>query len=166
MAAASRHDIGDCPVCGDKIKAYSIVDANLYQFHPCECKSWSWTVANYKFIGGSARREGIVEDCSPAAKLIRHAANEEYMSLANLFKAAKLFEDMIERRDFVKRVYGDTYASKIEIPKAIIRSIKDRTGKPTLEVGLELAKKAMEDGHGEAINPIVAAVVDLCEGGE
>jgi hypothetical protein len=36
----------------------------------------------------------------------------------------------------------------------------------SVEVGLELAKKALEDGHGEAINPIIAAAVDLCEGGE
>lgn len=146
------HVLGDCPVCGDPVRGYS-VDEGIYRFMPCECKTRSWIYEGGKFVGRSSRLEDVIEDCSPAAKLIR-------------FKAAKLSEDMIERRDFVKRIYGDTYVSKIEIPKTIIRSIKARTGKTTLEVGLELAKKALEDGHGEAINPIIAAAVDLCEGGE
>jgi hypothetical protein len=88
------------------------------------------------------------------------------MSIQHLLKASRLSDDMIERRDLVRRLYGDRYDSFVETPKTLIRSIKQRKGGTTLSVGLELAKKAVEDGHGAAVTPIVAAVVDMVQAGE
>lgn len=86
--------------------------------------------------------------------------------MRDLLKASIVTKDLIERRDLVKRIYGAEYAAKIETPKALLRSVAARKGIPVIAACLEVAQKAIADGHGEAVNPLIAAAVDLVEAGK
>ena len=86
--------------------------------------------------------------------------------MSHLLKACSVTYQMIERRDYVKRIYGDQYAIKMRIPTSIIRGVKKDTGKSTLDAGLEVGQKAIADGNRDAVNLIIAAMVDMIEAGE
>lgn len=81
----------------------------------------------------------------------------------DLFKAVKVSADMIERRDFVRRIYGDKYQGHVASAKQIVKAISERDDKPILAAALWICEKAMRDGHGESINMVIAAAVELCE---
>jgi hypothetical protein len=80
-----------------------------------------------------------------------------------MVKALRITADMIERRDFVKRLYGDRYESAVGEAKKIVSGIADRDGKTVVQAALFIANKAIIDGHGEAVSMIIAAAVELCE---
>lgn len=80
-----------------------------------------------------------------------------------MIKALRLTADMIERRDTVKRMYGDRYEEAVGKAKKIVSGIADRDGKTVMQAALFIANKSVIDGHGEAVNMIIAAAVELRE---
>lgn len=85
------------------------------------------------------------------------------MPLSHLFKAVEITAEMVRRRDFVRTIYGDSYAEKTRLPREIIL-VAARLGKKTnMQAALEICEEALSSGNGSAINPVIAALVDLCE---
>jgi hypothetical protein len=83
--------------------------------------------------------------------------------LPHYLRAVKLTADMVERRDLLKRLHGDKYRERTERARSIIKAVAQRDGVGVVEAAMNICKKAAEDGHGEAITVVVAALVDLCE---
>lgn len=60
MAIPFYDDIGGCPICSNPIHGYTVDrETALYTFLPCQCTSWTWTVRDGKFIGGSAKELSV-----------------------------------------------------------------------------------------------------------
>lgn len=85
------------------------------------------------------------------------------MSLSHILKAASITSEMIDRRDTLKRLYGDRYAERTKDARVIVHGIAKRDGKSILEAALWIARRAVEDGNGGAVNVVIAVAVDLCE---
>ena len=83
------------------------------------------------------------------------------MSLKNLLTAATVTAEMIERRDRCKELYGSDYALKIKLAQDIVKSVAAQHKLSILEAALKICKTAVEDGHGSAVNMVIAAAVDL-----
>jgi hypothetical protein len=86
------------------------------------------------------------------------------MTLSHLFKSATLAQEMLTRRDYLKRLYGESYAVHIGDAKRIVLAIASRDKKPIMETALWLCERAVREGHGSVVNFIVAAACDLIEG--
>lgn len=78
------------------------------------------------------------------------------MSLSHLIKAAGVSVDMIDRRDLVKRLYGDRYDSYVETPKVLIRAYGKKHGLGTLASALAIATDAIAKGHGSVLSPLLS----------
>lgn len=88
------------------------------------------------------------------------------MTLDHLSKAVGITREMIERRDFLRRIYGDKFEQKIVQPKAILKNLSSKTGKPLVQTALHVCQRAHADGcEGITISWFIAALVELMEGG-
>ena len=85
------------------------------------------------------------------------------MTTESLTKALGITLDMIERRDQVRRLWGDRYEAKVAPAKAMIKKYADRHGKSLAATALDLCRPELY--RGISVGIIVAALVDLCEGG-
>lgn len=71
--------------------------------------------------------------------------------------------EMIARRDFMKRIYGDRYETHIAEIKQIVRSVAEKDGISVVSAALKICKQAVADGRPGVVNGVIAAAVDLCE---
>lgn len=87
------------------------------------------------------------------------------MTFEHLAKAAGLTREMIARRDQLLRLYPDTFEQKIKEPKELLKRLSDKSGQSLVKTALHLCQKAAADRQGPAISWIIAALVELTEGG-
>ena len=88
------------------------------------------------------------------------------MNLPHFSKAITLTADMIEQRDCLRALCGDRYEKCIAPVRQIIRGYAAEKGLQLLPATLELCQRALENGSGGAFITLIAAVVDLMEGGK
>jgi hypothetical protein len=85
------------------------------------------------------------------------------MPLGEFAKAVQVTQEMIDRRETVRRIAGDRYAEVTDIPRQILLAKAKADGKSILATGLDVCQTALRDGHGTAVGPVIAAMVDLIE---
>lgn len=86
------------------------------------------------------------------------------MSLPHLWNAVTVSDEMIRRRDTVKRLYGTSYERHVADAKRIVQGVMDRDKLGAIQAALSICKQAVLDGQGAAVNMVISAAVDLCEG--
>jgi hypothetical protein len=86
--------------------------------------------------------------------------------MSHLMKAAKIANDMEERRQLMHSVYGDNYASVTKTARGLIKIVAEREGKSIIQAALSLGVQAEKDGHGAAVSLLIAAALDLIEEGK
>jgi hypothetical protein len=88
------------------------------------------------------------------------------MTLAHIARAVRVNDDMIRRRDNVRALFApERYAAETAKCRRLIRFVMERDGLQALGAALKLCQDALEKGHGGAVNVLIAAVVDMIEGG-
>lgn len=70
---------------------------------------------------------------------------------------------MIEARDQLRRVSGDSYETRVAPVRDLLRGIAKNSGQTILSVGQEAAKTAQDSGEDMAAWGIIAATVDCLE---
>jgi len=83
--------------------------------------------------------------------------------LSHLLRATSITADMIERRDYVRSVCKDRYAEVTSDARRIIQDVAKQQKKSLVEACIQICKDAVKNGHGTAVNVVIAATVDLYE---
>lgn len=83
--------------------------------------------------------------------------------MTHLMQAFELANELIRRRDVLRKVYGNLYAGRQQPYRELLKSITAREGCTFLAAAQKVCNQALADGHEEVINPLIAAAVDLSE---
>ena len=87
------------------------------------------------------------------------------MTFRQLLKAASLTEQMVERRDGIRRMLGAKYETDVAPAKRIVRAVAERDRVSVIQAALRICERAMAGGCGGAVGLVVSAAVELCEEG-
>lgn len=83
--------------------------------------------------------------------------------ISHLLRAATLTAEMLSRRDRVRDLLGPKYADATAAARRVIEAVAARDGIGHLQAALKICEQAARDGHGGAVNTVIAAAVDMCE---
>jgi hypothetical protein len=88
------------------------------------------------------------------------------MRVKHLLQAVAVTKEMLDRRNLVKLILRDKYAESTREARRIIQAIAKRDNLEILPDALFICKRAVEEGHGDAVDTVIAAAVDLIEEGK
>ncbi len=78
-------------------------------------------------------------------------------------RAVAIAAQMQERRRNLRALLGDSYATRIASSRSWIERMARGAGLTYLQAALELCEQAYAAGHGNSVNFLVAAALDLME---
>jgi hypothetical protein len=85
------------------------------------------------------------------------------MGFQQLLKAAHLSQEMLDRRDAVKRMFGKDYSKSVRYAKGVVRGTAEREKLTFFQAAEKVCEKAFKDGKGASVGLVIAAAVELCE---